>query len=234
MSDTIEAYAQVLSVSSETRRYFTDSPAIGGWGSIAQHGTGVYGPSVVSLGVDGLPNTADAGENMATNAAYLSGGQYGLNCAATGGCSKSQAFPVSPELAALLDSRQDPEATWSFNYGMDFGDFGAPGNLYRSVFSETRTNQMSFGLKGQIEAIDGTWDIVASRGEAKLDLRLEGYASLDACSNVAGIAELGHEDSSRKVTPALPASASRAASRSAPAACPFSAITPTSARTAST
>ena len=178
VSDTIEAYAQVMNVSSETRRYFTDSPAVAGWGSIAQHGNGVYGPSVISLGLDGLPNTADPGENMATNAAYRPGGQFGLACGPTGGCSKSQAFPVSAELAALLDSRLDPEAPWSFNYGMDFGDFGAPGNLYRSVFSETRTNQMSFGLKGEIEGIDGTWDVVASRGEAKLDLRLEGYASL--------------------------------------------------------
>jgi iron complex outermembrane recepter protein len=178
VTDTIEAYAQVMNVSSETRRYFTDSPAVAGWGSLAQHGNGVYGPSVVALGVDGLPNTADAGENMATNPAYRPGGQYGLNCGPAGGCTKSQAFPVSPELAALLDSRTDPEAPWSFNYGMDFGDFGAPGNLYRSVFSETRTNQMAFGLKGQIEGIDGTWDIIASRGEAKLDLRLEGYASL--------------------------------------------------------
>ncbi|HUQ51455.1 MAG TPA: TonB-dependent receptor [Gammaproteobacteria bacterium] len=178
ISDTIQAYAQVLNVSSDTRRFFTDSPAVAGWGNIAQHGNGVYGPSVVSLGLDNLPNTGDPGENMATNPAYRPGGQYGLSCGPTGGCSKSQAFPVSPELAALLDSRQDPEANWSFNYGMDFGDFGAPGNLYRSVFSETRTNQMSFGLKGEIEGIDGTWDIVASRGEAKLDLRLEGYASL--------------------------------------------------------
>ena len=61
---------------------------------------------------------------------------------------------------------------------MDFGDFGAPGNLYRSVFSETRTNQVSFGLKGKIDGIDGTWDVVVSKGDAKLDLHLEGYASL--------------------------------------------------------
>ena len=142
LSDSVSAYAQFLNVSSKTRRYFTDSPAVAGWGNIALHGNGVYAPS---LNADG-----------STNAAYRPGGQYGLNCAATGGCTKSQAFPVSPELAAVLDSRPDPEATWSFNYGMDFGDFGAPGNLYRSVFSETRTNQGAFGLKGKIDGIDGT------------------------------------------------------------------------------
>ena len=165
VSDNIEAYAQVLNVSSKTRRFFTDSPAVAGWGNIAVHGNGVYAPSLAADGVT-------------TNPAYRPGGQYGLNCAPTGGCTKSQAFPVSPELAALLDSRPDPEANWSFNYGMDFGDFGAPGNLYRSVFSETRTNQMSFGLKGKIDGIDGTWDVIASKGQAKLDLHLEGYASL--------------------------------------------------------
>ena len=109
-----------------------------------------------------------------------------MNCAPTGGCSKSEAFPVSPELAALLDSRPDPEANWSFNYGMDFGDFGAPGNLFRSVFSETRTNQLSFGLKGKLEGIDGTWDVIASKGQAKLDIHLEGYASLTRVRTVLG------------------------------------------------
>jgi len=164
MTDGVTAYAQFLNVSSKTRRYFTDSPSVAGWGNIALHGNGVYAPSLNANGT--------------TNAAYLPGGQYGLNCPATGGCTKSQAFPVSPELAALLDSRPDPEANWSFNYGMDFGDFGAPGNLYRSVFSESRTNQLSFGLKGKIDGIDGTWDLIASTGESKLDLHLEGYASL--------------------------------------------------------
>jgi outer membrane receptor protein involved in Fe transport len=164
LTDKITAYAQALFVRSDTRRYFTDSPAVAGWGMIAQHGNGVYAPS---LNPDGT-----------TNVAYRTGGQFGLSCPATGGCSKSQAFPVSPELARVLDSRPNPEADWSFNYGMDFGDFGAGGNLYRSIFTETRTNQGGIGLRGQIDAIDGTWDVLASSGEAKLDLRLEGYASL--------------------------------------------------------
>ena len=178
LSDTVSAYAQVMSVSSETRRYFTDSPAIGGWGLIAQHGNGIYAPSLNA--------------NGNTNAAYLPGGQFGLNCAPTGGCTKSQTFPVSAELAALLDSRPNPEANWSFNYGMDFGDFGAPGNLYRSIFSETRTNQASFGLRGEIEAIDGTWDLIVSQGTAKLDLRLEGYASLTRVRTILGSPNFGY------------------------------------------
>jgi iron complex outermembrane receptor protein len=75
---------------------------------------------------------------------------------------------------------------------MDFGDFGAPGNLYRSIFSETRTNQLSFGLNGRLDGIDGTWDVIASKGEAKLDLHLEGYASLTRVRTVLGSPNWGH------------------------------------------
>ena len=165
ISDKVTAYAQVLGVSSKTRRYFTDSPAVAGWGMIAPHGNSVYAPSLLADGVT-------------TNPSYTAGGQFGLNCAPTGGCTKSQAFPVSTELNALLNSRPNPEADWSFNYGMDFGDYASLGNLNRSVFSETRTNQLAFGLKGKLDAIDGTWDVIASKGAAKLDIHLEGYASL--------------------------------------------------------
>ena len=45
-TDKITAYAQALFVRSDTRRYFTDSPAVAGWGMIAQHGNGVYAPSL--------------------------------------------------------------------------------------------------------------------------------------------------------------------------------------------
>ncbi len=221
MSDKISAYAQVLGVSSKTRRYFTDSPAIGGWGLVGLHGDGVYAPS---LNGDGT-----------TNAAYLAGGQYGLNCAPMGGCSKSEAFPVSPELAALLDSRPDPEANWSFNYGMDFGDFGAPGNLYRSVFSETRTNQLSFGLEGQARRHRRHVGRrrVERHGQAGHPPR--GLRVVDAGSNVARVAELGPRILCARQLRSLQAVASRAVSQRARAACPSSTpITATSARTAST
>jgi outer membrane receptor protein involved in Fe transport len=167
LTDKVTAYTQLLSVQSKTRRIFTESPAIGGWGMVAPYGDELYAPS---LNGDGT-----------TNIAYLPGGQYGLNCEADGvaGCTESEAWPVSPELAMLLDSRPNPNADWSFNFGLDFASFGAPGAHHRSVYSETRTNQLSLGLTGDIDAIDGTWDIVASRGTAKLDLHLKGYASLE-------------------------------------------------------
>ncbi|HMB73593.1 MAG TPA: TonB-dependent receptor, partial [Gammaproteobacteria bacterium] len=35
-------------------------------------------------------------------------------------------------------------------------------------------------LRGDVDAIDGTWDVLVSQGKAKLDLLLQGYASLEA------------------------------------------------------
>jgi iron complex outermembrane recepter protein len=167
LTDTVTAYAQVLAVQSETRRLFTQSPAIGGWGMTAPHGSEIYAPSLNANGT--------------TNIAYLPGGQYGLNCLADGaaGCTESEAWPVSPELAQLLDSRANPNADFNFNFGLDFSAFGAPGAHDRSIYSETRTNQLAFGLRGDFAAIDGTWDVLVSEGKAKLDIRLEGYASLE-------------------------------------------------------
>jgi outer membrane receptor protein involved in Fe transport len=167
LTDSVTAYTQVQSVSSETRRLWSNSPAIGGWGMIAPYGDELYAPS---LNGDGT-----------TNIAYLPGGQYGLDCEADGvaGCTESEAWPVPPELAMLLDSRPNPNEDWSFNFGLDFPNHGAPGSEYRSIYSETRTNQISFGLRGDLEPIDGTWDIIVSRGTAKLDVLLKGYASLE-------------------------------------------------------
>lgn len=172
MTDNIQAYAQALFVESSTNRFWSNSPAIGGWGMIAPYGDELYEPS---LNPDGT-----------TNIAYLPGGQFGLDCEADGvpGCTESEAWPVSPELQALLDSRPNPNADWSFNFGLDFPNQGAPGAKYRSIFSETRTSQLSFGLRGDVEAIDGTWDVVVSRGKSKLDVLLEGYASLEAVRTV--------------------------------------------------
>ena len=54
----------------------------------------------------------------------------------------------------------------------------------RSVYSETRTNQISVGLRGELEALDGRWDLIVSRGTSKLDVLLKGYASLESVRTV--------------------------------------------------
>ncbi|RPI60556.1 MAG: TonB-dependent receptor, partial [Lysobacterales bacterium] len=61
---------------------------------------------------------------------------------------------------------------------------GTPGADLRSIYSETRTQQQSFGLRGELEGIDGSWDLIVSEGTAKLDLLLKGYASLESVRSV--------------------------------------------------
>ena len=92
VNDNAEVYVQASFDENKTSTRFGDYvPAGNQWGVTIPYGTGVYAPSLNANGT--------------TNAAYLAGGAFGLNCPATGGCTNSQAFPVPPELATLLNSR---------------------------------------------------------------------------------------------------------------------------------
>jgi iron complex outermembrane receptor protein len=180
LTDTVTAYAQVLAVQAKTRRLWSNSPATGGWSMIAPYGNELYRGNPAT----GIPDSLN--QNGTTHIAYLPGGQFGLNCDADGqpGCTESEAWPVSPELSQLLNSRAQPNQDWSFNYGLDFPNHGVPGSEYRSIYNETRTNNFSIGLRGDVEAIDGSWDVIVSRGTAKLDVLLKGYASLERLRTV--------------------------------------------------
>jgi outer membrane receptor protein involved in Fe transport len=163
LTDTVNMFVQTSNVESNLRQLWQWSPAVGGWNAPIPHGDGVYAPSLL--------------EDGSTAPAYLPGGSYGLNCAAMGGCSKSEAYPTSPELQALLDSRTDPEADWRLNHFFDYGLYGkgAP----RLIDTESNTWQVQVGLTGEIPAIDGTWDIVGSTGRSMTVLNLQGYAGLE-------------------------------------------------------
>ena len=165
LTDNIEAHFTAQSVESEVTQLWQVSPATGGWSHTIPYGTGIYTPSLAADGVRTLP-------------AFPAGGQHGLNCPTTGGCTNSQAFPVSPELDALLRSRTpNANAPWNLSYTLDFAHFGL--GRPRSIDSENRTNQLSFGLRGNLEGIDGSWDVVASHGTTDQGLLLVGYAALE-------------------------------------------------------
>lgn len=171
-SDNLRAFAQVLYSRSTTEQRQAASPMLGGWRASAPHGNGLYLPSVTSLGADGLPSTGDAGENMTTVAEYLPGGRFGLECPATGGCTKSQAFPTPPELTALLDSRLDPEADWEFRQTTRFAD---PRRSYVNVDSY----QLIAGLEGALPIRDWTWELYASTGATDTESTYGGGVSLE-------------------------------------------------------
>jgi len=163
LTDNVSMHMQVSNVESKTFQLWQVSPATGGWSSTIPHGTGVYAPS---LAADG-----------STLPAYRAGGTFGLNCPATGGCTNTQAFPVSPELARLLDSRANPNSSFNLSYSLDFPYYGK--GVGRSIDTTQRTDQFQLGFRGKLSAIDGTWDITASHGTSTLGLLLQGYAALE-------------------------------------------------------
>ena len=158
----ISLLLQANNTEAQTTQLWQVSPATGGWSSTIPHGTGIYAPS---LAADG-----------STVAGYRPGGQFGLNCPATGGCTNSQAYPVSPELARLLDSRADPNQPFNLSYSLDFPYYGI--GKPRTVDTTQRTDQFTIGLRGKLGVVDGTWDITASHGTSTLGLLLQGYAAL--------------------------------------------------------
>lgn len=131
--------------------------ASGGRGTQIPYGSDIYEPSV--------------GPNGSTLAGYLPGGIYGLNCPPVGGCTNSQAFPVKPELAVLLDSRADPNAPWQLsNRAVGLGP--------RRTENRTTSYQILAGFEGAFFG-DWTWEAYASWGSTEVFTLMDGYGSLE-------------------------------------------------------
>jgi iron complex outermembrane recepter protein len=158
LSDDVRAFAQVLYSRSTTEQRQAASPMLGGWRASSPHGNGIYAPSV--------------GPNGNTLPEYLPGGQFGLACPATGGCTKSQAFPTPPELTALLDSRTDREADWEFRQTTLFAD-------PRRSYVEVDSYQLIGGLEGALPIKDWTWEAYASTGSTYTESTYGGGVSLE-------------------------------------------------------
>ena len=160
LADNIRAFAQMMYSENSTRATGSDPPMLGGWRTPIPHGNGIYGPSVTNLGADGLPNTADAGENMATRVNFMAGGVHGLNCAPVGGCTKSQVWPTPPQLTALLDSRPNREADFDVVQSVVWAGS-------RRSFVDTLSYQLIGGLEGDFGIKDWTWEAYISSGSTR-------------------------------------------------------------------
>jgi iron complex outermembrane receptor protein len=159
ITDNLSAFGQIVYAESQSKFRRRVGGMVGGWGGTIPHGdTDFYGPSVVSLGADGLPNTGDSGEDMTTVGDYVAGGRFGLNCPAFGGCYESDVWPTSPEVDYLLDNRvNDPNADVTVGVATTW-----LGNARNVV--DARTFQMIAGLDGQFENRDWTWELYFSNG----------------------------------------------------------------------
>jgi outer membrane receptor protein involved in Fe transport len=103
-NDHVTAFSNFNFASSNTVTRREPAPYLGPGFSVAipfhttQGGDAIYLPSVVTSGTAAAPVGS-------TKVEYRAGGTRGTNCPAMGGCTMAQAFPVSPELRTLLESR---------------------------------------------------------------------------------------------------------------------------------
>jgi iron complex outermembrane receptor protein len=200
INDHVEAYSQVNFVNTRTRQVLQPSGAVGGFAASIPHGDEVYGPSLATDGVS-------------TRAEYLPGGAYGLSCPATGGCTRSEAFPVSPDLAALLDARgtnryaldmpaaNRPERQFDPVTGAEIPVRGVNSNWAlggtldflppRTIENATSLYQILAGARGNLPFGDWTWDAYGSHGATRTDLDYIGWVSTERWRALASAPNFG-------------------------------------------
>jgi outer membrane receptor protein involved in Fe transport len=175
LSDRVEAVVQATFSEDETRTLLGDNWALSFWGAPVPHGSQTYAPSV------------DASNNTFAN--YRTGGSLGLNCPATGGCTMSQAWPTPPALQAILDSRPNPNASW----------FLGDTTTYIGKRTEDSTNttyQILFGLQGNFESNDWTWEAYVSHGANNLNATFGGFLSVERYRFLVASPNYGRDASS--------------------------------------
>jgi outer membrane receptor protein involved in Fe transport len=159
VSKNITAFAQAMFADTRGEWPQRVGGFVGGWGGTVPHGSDIYAPSLDS--------------NGNTLVDYLPGGRFGLNCEADGvpGCTMSEAWPTSPEVAALLDSRPDPDAPVDVGIATTWW-----GN--RTAIVNTRSYQFLAGLDGVFPEKDWTWELYASYGTTATENEAVGNGSL--------------------------------------------------------
>ena len=132
------------------------------WGAPIPFGDNVYAGDSLR----GIPSSLNP--DGTTNAEYLPGGRFGLNCPATGGCTEKQAWPVPPEVSQLFSTRA---AASGFGNGATAPLWlSAPPDYIREVIGPrggqitTSTSQFSLGFEGALAEGKHHWDVTLSTG----------------------------------------------------------------------
>lgn len=162
----LRAFSQGYFTRSNSSTLQSPATALNNWGVMIPHGNGIYAGNAAA----GIPSSLN--EDGTTNAAYLAGGRFGLDCPDMGGCTNSQVFPTPAALTTMLDSRPDPNQP--FVIGQELGWLG-----YREVEVDNFTYQLLAGLGGSIPVQDWQWEIYASQGQTRVNTYTTGIASLE-------------------------------------------------------
>jgi iron complex outermembrane recepter protein len=182
VADGLEVYGQANFVKTITRTIMTWSPATGAWNASIPFGDGIFAPSLCTAANStiGCPGAGF------TQVDHLPGGRKGVACATMGGCTNSQAFPVPADLRELLLSRPTPNAPWALSRVMDYLD--EP----RSTSNDSKLYQLMAGIAGEVDGIDGSWDVYYSTGNTETQNEERGFGDLQQYRNiVAGSANFG-------------------------------------------
>jgi iron complex outermembrane receptor protein len=177
LTDRVSYFAQGVLSQSDVNTISQYSPAVGGWTAQIPYGNQRNCASIgVTTGVCQDSDTAPAGtlpfSQRPTLPAYIQGGTAGLTCGPVGGCTNTEAFPVSPELGLLLASRGNADAPWTMG---EVFDWLPP----RSTSVNTNTYQIVTGFEGELPFKDWTWEAYASHGQSTSQTQIFGVVSLD-------------------------------------------------------
>lgn len=80
--------------------------------------------------------------------------------------------PVPAQLAAILNSRPNPNAPWEYNGGTD----------YLGPYTTDTTSdifQLTTGLRGDVPGTDWTWEVYGSHGRSSVSTQLNGFPTLN-------------------------------------------------------
>ncbi len=163
INDWVGMFGQALFSHVTTYTRNEPGPITTGWDVQVPYGNQTY------LGdtTRGIPSSLNA--DGSTNAAYLAGGRFGLNCPTTGGCPTYQVFPVPSELQQLLLARANPNAPFQIQTLMPDP---------RETFTDVMTYNMIAGFEGSIPGTDWTWEAFVNHGESHTFARQTGIYSL--------------------------------------------------------
>jgi outer membrane receptor protein involved in Fe transport len=190
VSDNVRVTSQAMFTRTQTETSLgLTADNITFWGAALPFGNDLYlgDPS------RGIPNPLNG--DGTTNNAYLPGGRFGVNCEDNSvpwsdgqpGCTQTEAWPVTPEIWALGQSREDPDADLWINRPPDYirDALGAA----RSSTNTLTTAQFSLGLEGELSGGNDFWDVTVSTGRTdnfitqRGSTRLSTYRAIMASPN---------------------------------------------------
>jgi outer membrane receptor protein involved in Fe transport len=200
INDWIGVFGQGTFSHVETETRGQGGAITGGWDVYVPYGNQIYMgdaqrgiPSSIqpALLANGAPNPL-AGQ---TNAAYLPGGQFGLNCPTVGGCPAYQVFPLPLALQEIMLSRTRPARFGDPGYIVPTAavpnpvqpivsgandpvelNYGIPDP--RTTINDVETFNLTAGLEGSIPGTDWTWEAFINHGYSSTYSRQTGTFSL--------------------------------------------------------